>query len=48
VYSLLGRAPTQGESVSTDGVDMQVERLDGQRIARVKITKRVPSQSVRQ
>lgn len=48
VYSLLGRAPTQGESVSTDGVDMQVERLDGQRIARVKITKRVTSQSVRQ
>ncbi len=47
VYALLGRAPTQGESVAAGGVEMQVERLDGQRIARVKITKRVPSQSIR-
>ncbi|MBI2247134.1 MAG: HlyC/CorC family transporter [Armatimonadetes bacterium] len=47
VYALLGRAPTQGESVRADSVEMQVERLDGQRIARVKITRLVPSQPLR-
>ncbi|MBI4276894.1 MAG: HlyC/CorC family transporter [Armatimonadetes bacterium] len=39
VYSLLGHVPIQGETVHYDGVEIRVERIDGQRIAKVKITK---------
>lgn len=47
VYSLLGRRPTQGETVAVGGAEIQVERLDGTRIASVKITKRVPTEQLR-
>ncbi len=48
VYTLLGHVPTQGETVTYDGVEICVERLEGQRIAKVRITKRVPTEHVPQ
>ncbi len=42
VYSLLGHVPSQGERVTYDGVELAVERVDGNRIAQVKITKAEP------
>lgn len=48
VYTLLGHVPTQGETVTYDGVEICVERLEGQRIAKVRITKRVPTEHVKQ
>lgn len=47
VYSLLGRVPGQGESVTYDGIELFVERLEGHRIARVRITRRVPTEPLR-
>ncbi|HXF81614.1 MAG TPA: hemolysin family protein [bacterium] len=47
VYSLLGHVPTQGESVTYNGIELVVERLEGHRIARVRITKRVPAGPLR-
>ncbi len=47
VYARLGRVPAQGESVTTDGVELFVERLEGHRIARVRITKRMPTEPIR-
>lgn len=47
VYTLLGHVPTQGETVTYDGLEISVERLEGQRIAKVRITKRVPTEPVR-
>ncbi|MGQ0550135.1 MAG: hemolysin family protein [Armatimonadota bacterium] len=46
VYSLLGHVPAQGERVTYDGVELAVERVDGNRIAQVKITKVEPVASV--
>ena len=46
VYSLLGHVPTQGERVAYDGVELSVERVDGNRIAQVKITKAEPVATV--
>lgn len=46
VYSLLGHVPAQGESVTFGGAEILVERLDGQRVARLKITRRVPTQQL--
>jgi CBS domain containing-hemolysin-like protein len=43
IYSLLGHVPAQGESVTYDGVELFVERLEGHRVARVRLTKRVPA-----
>ncbi len=48
VYTLLGHVPTQGETVPYDGLEICVERLEGQRIAKVRITKRVPTEHVQQ
>ncbi len=48
VYTLLGHVPTQGETVTYDGLEICVERLEGQRIAKVRITKRVPTERVGQ
>ncbi len=48
VYTVLGHVPTQGETVTYDGVEICVERLEGQRIAKVRITKRVPTEHVQQ
>lgn len=47
VYSLLGHVPAQGESVTYDGVELVVERLEGHRIARVRVTKRAPIEPLR-
>jgi len=44
IYSLLGHVPAQGESVTYDGVELFVERLEGHRVARVRLTKRVPTE----
>ena len=46
VYSLLGHVPAQGEQVVYDGVELAVERVDGNRIAQVKITRVEPVSSV--
>jgi len=43
IYSLLGHVPAQGESVTYDGIELFVERLEGHRVARVRLTKRVPT-----
>jgi CBS domain containing-hemolysin-like protein len=43
IYSLLGHVPAQGESVTYDGLELFVERLDGHRVSRVRLTKRVPA-----
>jgi CBS domain containing-hemolysin-like protein len=47
VYSLLGHVPAQGESVTHDGIELVVERLEGHRVARVRVTKRVPTEQLR-
>jgi CBS domain containing-hemolysin-like protein len=44
IYSLLGHVPAQGESVTSNGVELFVERLEGHRVARVRVTKRVPTE----
>jgi putative hemolysin len=46
VYSLLGHVPAQGERVNFDGVELAVERVDGNRITQVKITKAEPAAAV--
>jgi len=38
VYSLLGHVPTEGESVESDGQRLTAEKVQGRRIARVRIT----------
>ena len=43
IYSVLGHVPAQGESVTYDGVELFVERLEGHRVARVRLTRRVPA-----
>lgn len=48
VYSLLGHVPTQGERVHYDGVELSVERIDGNRIAQVRVTKAEPAAAVDQ
>ncbi len=48
VSRLLGHVPAQGEIVTYDGVEMYVERLEGTRIGKVKITKRVPAEPLHQ
>ncbi|MDD3643884.1 MAG: hemolysin family protein, partial [Candidatus Krumholzibacteria bacterium] len=35
LYDLLGRVPSQGEQIESDGIVFRVERLEGQRIAEV-------------
>lgn len=44
VYSLLGHMPAAGESVTAGDVEIVVEKVEGHRIARVRISKRVPEQ----
>lgn len=39
VYSRMGHVPQQGERITYDGVVIQVEELDGQRIARLRVEK---------
>ncbi|MGB9607997.1 MAG: hemolysin family protein [bacterium] len=40
VYALLGKVPEEGESVELDSVRLTVEKTDGKRITRVRITKK--------
>jgi len=47
VYSLLGHVPAQGETVTFDGVELVVERLEGHRIARVRVIRRTPAEPLR-
>jgi len=43
VYSLLGRVPVQGETVSLPGAELRVEKTLGQRITKVRITRTAPA-----
>jgi CBS domain containing-hemolysin-like protein len=43
VYTLLGRVPMQGETVSLPGVELRVEKTLGQRITKVRITRIAPA-----
>jgi CBS domain containing-hemolysin-like protein len=40
VYALLGKVPEEGESVELDSVTLTVEKTDGRRITKVRITKK--------
>lgn len=42
VYTLLGRVPAQGETVTLPGAELRVEKTLGQRITKVRITRSVP------
>jgi len=43
LFNLLGRVPLQGESVDVDGVHLVVERVQGNRIGRIRATVNRPS-----
>jgi CBS domain containing-hemolysin-like protein len=43
VTSRLGHVPTQGEVIDYDGVELTVERVDGNRIIQVKVAKTEPA-----
>ncbi len=47
VYTLLGHVPQQGESVTAGDVEIVVEKLEGHRVSRVRINRRVPAQPLR-
>jgi len=47
VYSLLGHVPAQGEKVISGGAEIVVEKLEGHRIARVRISRLVPAPPLR-
>ena len=38
VLHTLGRRPDPGDTVTVDGVESRVERLDGSRITRLRVT----------
>jgi CBS domain containing-hemolysin-like protein len=39
--------PVQGETVAFDGVDISVERVDGNRITKIRIARREPTEPLR-
>jgi CBS domain containing-hemolysin-like protein len=41
---LLGRVPIAGDSVEHSGVRLIVERVDGRRVARVRLVRMEPSE----
>lgn len=43
VYRLLGHVPVQGEMVPFDGLDISVERVEGNRITKIRIARREPT-----
>lgn len=43
VTSLLGHVPTQGERAEYEGVQFSIERVDGHRIAQVRVTRTEPA-----
>lgn len=45
VFAMLGRVPTQGDSVEVDGVQLRVQRVDRRRISRVRM--RLPDSRMR-
>ncbi|MGH9076414.1 MAG: hemolysin family protein [Acidimicrobiales bacterium] len=45
IYSRLGHVPTEGEGVECDGHRLVAERVQGRRIARVRISPLAPSES---
>lgn len=47
VYSLLGHVPAQGEKVTVGDAEIVVEKLEGHRIARVRVSRRVPAPPLR-
>jgi putative hemolysin len=47
VYRLLGHIPVQGEAVPFDGLDISVERVDGNRITKIRIARREPTEPLR-
>jgi putative hemolysin len=42
VYAQLGRVPAQGETLAVPGAELRVEKTLGQRITKVRITRRTP------
>lgn len=47
VYSLLGHVPAQGEKVTAGSAEIVVDKLEGHRIARVRISRLVPAPPLR-
>jgi CBS domain containing-hemolysin-like protein len=45
MYGLLGSVPTQGEMVTYDGLTFVAEKVQGRRIAKVLITRRLPEEA---
>jgi CBS domain containing-hemolysin-like protein len=43
VYTLFGRVPAQGETLSLPDVELRVEKTLGQRITRVRVTRTTPA-----
>jgi CBS domain containing-hemolysin-like protein len=46
VYGLLGHVPTEGEAVEADGYRLIAERVQGRRIGRVRVARKVPPDAV--
>lgn len=44
VYALLGKVPEEGESVDLEDINLTVEKTDGRRITKVRITKKEVSE----
>jgi CBS domain containing-hemolysin-like protein len=42
LFNALGRVPSEGESVDVDGVHMVAERVEGNRVGRIRIEALVP------
>ncbi|WP_344271718.1 hemolysin family protein, partial [Actinomadura napierensis] len=48
IMAVLGRVPAEGDSVRAAGRDLRVARMDGRRVARVRVTPRAAPQAARQ
>jgi putative hemolysin len=46
VTSLLGHVPAQGDRITFENIEFSVERVDGHRIAQVRITRADPAAAV--
>jgi CBS domain containing-hemolysin-like protein len=44
VYARLGHVPVPGETVAAGDTVITVEKLEGHRVARVRISRRVPAE----
>ncbi len=45
LFNVLGRVPAQGEAVDVDGLHLVAERVQGNRIGRIRVTRLVPEVS---